>query len=104
MAHDSDDDEGKSILRRCVGLVMFGVPNSGMENTALKSMTQGRPNQTLAQSLDENAPLLDSLVLGFNRVVEHQDMAILAVYELEETPTVEVSYGIELQTYLAKLY
>lgn len=95
-ADQSQDKAEKDILESCRSLVMFGVPNLGMENDALMPLTRGRPNETFAQSLGIGSPFLQQLKRDFDTILRNREIDIIAVYETKDTPTaveVRLLYG-----------
>ncbi|KAL7918451.1 hypothetical protein ACQKWADRAFT_323791 [Trichoderma austrokoningii] len=59
-------EEDQTIYRSCYVLLLFGVPNRGLNNLALKSMVKGQPNESLVRDLGESSRFLSLLHVRFN--------------------------------------
>lgn len=84
-------EEDQTIYRSCYALLLFGVPNRGLNNLSLKSMVKGRPNESLVRDLGEDSRFLSLLHERFNACFTFDDSHILSISETKHTATVEVS-------------
>ncbi|KAL6831944.1 hypothetical protein V8C40DRAFT_263226 [Trichoderma camerunense] len=82
----SEDD--LAVFRSCYAILLFAVPNRGLDNLSLKSMVKGQPNEDLVRDLGVNSPFLNHLHESFNKRFT-LDSEIICVYETKTTPTVE---------------
>lgn len=89
-AHASKDRAERDVYTSCVGLVMFGVPNLGLENRALISMTGGRKNEMFSRNLGLDSQYLPELNKDFGLAFGQRNLTVIAVYETKDSNTVEV--------------
>lgn len=73
------------------GAVCFGVPNFGMEQEALLSMVEGRPNNDLIAELAPRSEYLSTLHEQMHGIAFLQGVKLFWAYETQESPTVRVS-------------
>jgi hypothetical protein len=88
-AGNSPDD--KAILHSCVGLVMFGVPNRGLEGLNLQTLVHGQKNSKLISDLEEGSALLRHIDETFRNSFKYADCPIISCFETQDSPTVRVS-------------
>lgn len=84
-------EEDQTIYRSCYALLLFGVPNRGLNNLSLRSMVKGQPNESLVRDLGESSRFLSLLHKRFNACFTFDDSHILSISETKHTATVEVS-------------
>ncbi|KAM0476085.1 hypothetical protein ACHAPX_006502 [Trichoderma viride] len=82
-------EEDQTIYRSCYALLLFGVPNRGLNNLSLKSMVKGQPNESLVRDLGEDSRFLSLLHERFNACFTFDDSHILSISETKHTATVE---------------
>ncbi|KAM0518998.1 hypothetical protein ACHAPE_003989 [Trichoderma viride] len=82
-------EEDQTIYRSCYALLLFGVPNRGLNNLNLKSMVKGQPNESLVRDLGESSRFLSLLHERFNACFTFDDSHILSISETKHTATVE---------------
>jgi hypothetical protein len=87
-AEGSLDD--KAIFMSCSGVILFGVPNRGLDNKSLMAMVKGQPNEELVRSLSVSSRFLSLLHTRFNNSFTLDGSKIISVFETRMTPTVEV--------------
>ncbi|KAI0473907.1 hypothetical protein GGR56DRAFT_556080 [Xylariaceae sp. FL0804] len=75
---------------------MFGVPNLGLDNAALLTMTMGQKNEAFARDLGENSQYLQELKRSFSLAIRNRPIRIIAIYELEDSRSVIVSSPVPL--------
>src|SRR5579871_5426711 len=75
----------------CYAVIFFGVPNRGIKISSLASMVKGQPNEQLVRDLGPNSGFLNHLHDMFYRRFTFDDSPIISIYELQTTPTIEVS-------------
>lgn len=90
-AQSSTDDAERDIFESCIGLFMFGVPNLGLENTALVTMTEGRRNEAFARGLGNDSQYLPELLRDFSVAFRGRNIKAFSIYETRDSPSVEVS-------------
>lgn len=89
---NSSDKSVTDILYNLLGVIMFGVPSLGMEQSYLMTMVEGQANETLVQDLSRNSNYvrrLDEAFKGFSIV---HNVKILWAYETKESPTIIVGH------------
>ncbi|KAF8243586.1 hypothetical protein K440DRAFT_55349 [Wilcoxina mikolae CBS 423.85] len=79
-----------AILRSCVGIFLFGVPNRGLNTENLETLVKGQRNETLVRNLSERSPLLCEMHHAFQQSFPYKDCSIVLFYETKDTKTVEV--------------
>ncbi|VUC26118.1 unnamed protein product, partial [Clonostachys rosea] len=84
-------DEDKTVFRCCFGLLFFGVPNRGLENSSLMAMVRGQPNESLVRDLSGSSRFLGLLHRLFNKTFTLEDSTIISIYETKATPAVQWS-------------
>ncbi|EHK50529.1 putative ankyrin repeat protein [Trichoderma atroviride IMI 206040] len=89
-ACDGSDDD-KAIFMSCFALMLFGVPNRGLETSSLMAMVKGQPNEALIRDLSESSRFLSLLQSMFYERFTIDSSRIICVYETQMTPTVEWS-------------
>ncbi|KAL9471607.1 hypothetical protein ACSS6W_009548 [Trichoderma asperelloides] len=89
-ACDGSDDD-KAIFMSCYALMLFGVPNRGIETSSLMAMVKGQPNEALVRDLSESSRFLSLLQSMFYERFIIDGSRIICVYETQMTPTVEWS-------------
>ncbi|KAL7964407.1 hypothetical protein HDV63DRAFT_415383 [Trichoderma sp. SZMC 28014] len=82
-------EEDQMIYRSCYALLLFGVPNRGLNNLSLKSIVKGQPNESLVRDLGESSRFLSLLHERFNACFSFDDSHILSISETKHTATVE---------------
>lgn len=93
------------ILKALIGGIMFGVPNSGMEQSHLMTMTKGRANEMLVQDLSRGngSNYLRQLNKSFEGVSFTEQIRIAWAFETKESRTVVVSRTISMCYIIALL-
>ncbi|KAF2181720.1 hypothetical protein K469DRAFT_588829, partial [Zopfia rhizophila CBS 207.26] len=87
-ADGSQDD--KAVFMSCYAVMLFGVPNRGLNDSSLVSMVKGQPNEDLVRSLNPSSRFASLLhEMFYMRFMD--DSKIICIYETEETRTVVVS-------------
>lgn len=89
-ACDGSDDD-KAIFMSCYALMLFGVPNRGLETSSLMAMVKGQPNEALVRDLSESSRFLSLLQSMFYERFTIDSSRIICIYETQMTPTVEVA-------------
>lgn len=84
------DDQHNLIFQSCYGLILFGVPNKGLEGQSLESMVKGQPNAALVEDLKAASEFLHRHNF-FWKFQKPDDSRVISIYETQPTPTVEVS-------------
>lgn len=83
------EDRNLSIFQSCYALLLFGVPNRGLEVGSLRSMVKGQPNAQLIEDLEESSDFLRRHNF-FWRFQKAEDTKVISIYETQPTSTVEV--------------
>jgi len=89
MAADGSPDD-KAVFMSCYGVMLFGVPNRGLDNASLISMVKGQPNEDLVKFLNPTDRFASYLHESFFDLFANGSK-IICIYETKETPTVKVS-------------
>jgi hypothetical protein len=71
------------------GILFFGVPNRGMNNSSLIAMVEGQSNLPLVLSLETGHPDLRDLHNRFCEAFSFRDSIIISFFETETSATVE---------------
>lgn len=85
--------QGPSIIGRTRGLLLFGVPNSGMETAQLISMVKGDPTEELITDLSPKSRYLSHNDTQFSIIQNAKGFPVISFFETKTTKTVQVSYG-----------
>jgi hypothetical protein len=72
-------------------MLMFGVPNLGLDNRAILAMTHGQKNNMLALNLGIESLYLPELDKEFSRTTKERNIQIVTICELLDSPSVIVS-------------
>ncbi|KAK0751417.1 hypothetical protein B0T18DRAFT_387548 [Schizothecium vesticola] len=67
------DDDDVANLKATIGALFFGVPNRGMDNSALLAILGSQPNQELLRSLSVNSPFLKRQSQDFPSIFSFRD-------------------------------
>jgi hypothetical protein len=71
-------------------VILFGVPNRGMQVSHLLPMVQGQPNENLIRLLSLGSGYLTQLDGQFSGVAIHRNIRLVSVYETLKTRTLLV--------------
>ncbi|EHK19922.1 uncharacterized protein TRIVIDRAFT_122435, partial [Trichoderma virens Gv29-8] len=85
----SEDDQ--AIFRSCYALMLFAVPNRGLDNSNLMYMVRGQPNEDLVKDLKQSSRFLNMLGQRFNKYFTLDDSKIICIYETRMTPTIQTA-------------
>jgi hypothetical protein len=88
---DAKDNRDSCLLDKILGVVMFGVPNLGMEQSHLRAMVEGQPNELLVDDLSRNSNYLSQLDASFSGITFERGILIFWAYETAQSKTVVVS-------------
>jgi hypothetical protein len=83
--------DDQAIFRCCYAVMLFGVPNRGLDISSLQSMVKGQPNEDLVRNLGPPSPFLGLLHEMFYDKFTLDESQIICVFETKETATVQVS-------------
>lgn len=75
------DDEDRANLNATLGALFFGVPNRGMDNTALLSIIKEQPNVEFLDSLSIGSTFLENQASVFPKIFDRRDSVIYSFYE-----------------------
>lgn len=82
---------GPSLLQEAIsGAIFFGVPNLGMEQSALLAMVDGTPNEALVADLTPGSDYLVQLHEQMTGLAFLQKVDCHWAYETRTSPTVQV--------------
>lgn len=73
------------------GLLLFGVPNGGIETKYWMPIVDSKPNKSLIDSLAPDAYYLRNLQENFNRVFCFPEAKVTSVFETKKSATAKVS-------------
>ncbi|KAI0484176.1 hypothetical protein GGR56DRAFT_612699 [Xylariaceae sp. FL0804] len=86
MLGQSKSPEDSILLRAVSGVVFFGVPHLGMDNSSLLAMSGGGPNRPLIEFLGTlNSQRLEKLQADFTAAAD--SIRIFVFFETKESPT-----------------
>jgi hypothetical protein len=88
---DARNARDRGIIDRVRGAIFFGVPNLGMEQTHLRAMVEGQPNETLIQDLSRTSGYLKRLDKSFSGISFLSRFTVFWAYEQLQSHTVVVS-------------
>jgi hypothetical protein len=92
--------EDKAIFTSCFALLLFGVPNRGMDNASLMAMVKGQPNEAIVRELSPSSRFLSELHRQFNEIFTLDDSTIISWYETKATAVIAVGSHPLAQTVL----
>lgn len=97
-AKDPEHIERHEVMLGTIGLVLIGVPNSGLRHDQLRTVVNGRPNENfvtdlLARADGEPSQYLRRLTDDFARLCgqQQQSWRIVSYYETLKSPTLSAS-------------
>jgi hypothetical protein len=90
LADKSPKQADRDIADSCVSIVMFAVPNLGLNNTSFLDMTENQENHELMRNMGPNSTYLRQLDEDFGKIVAARNIKIAVVYETQNTPSFEV--------------
>lgn len=88
---NSNEQIDKTNFRCTYAVLLFGVPNQGMDISSLIPMAEGQPNIKFLYTLDKNSELLRSLHRDFCLKFRFEDSRVISFYETKPSPTAIVS-------------
>lgn len=82
-------NQNSFIYLSCFALLLFGVPNLGLEVVSLKSLAKNQPNSSLIADLDASSAFLrrHNFFWEFQMA---EGTRVICIYETQPTPTVQV--------------
>jgi hypothetical protein len=83
-------DAGEFMLSLVLQVVLFGVPNRGMELSHLLPMVHGQPNEGLIHLLSPESPFLVDLDQRFSGISTIRNTRLISFYETQESETAKV--------------
>ncbi len=91
-AAQGDSENDRAILRACIGLLFFGVPNRGLNSENLESLVKNQRNAPFVAGLQEGSELLRMLHRGLSHTYQNSltPCFVASFYENQDTSTVEV--------------
>lgn len=72
-------EEDNSVCTSCFAILLFGVPNRGLDHKNLMSMVKGQPNEDLVNDLKQSSRFLNMLAQRFNKHFTLEDLKIVLV-------------------------
>ncbi|KAF7529190.1 hypothetical protein G7054_g9937 [Neopestalotiopsis clavispora] len=76
-------------LRQAIkGVISFGVPNLGMEQSHLRAMVDGQPNEPIVADMSVNSQYLSQLDEQFTGIAHLWHIQVYWAYETRKSPTV----------------
>ena len=90
-AFHSEDESRRDIFDSCALLVMFGVPNLGLDNAAFLEMARGHKNEALMSDLGTNSHYLRELERDMKNILKDRDLPVVTIWETEDSPTNQAS-------------
>ncbi|OIW32574.1 hypothetical protein CONLIGDRAFT_699412 [Coniochaeta ligniaria NRRL 30616] len=91
--HHESDLTDLSNLKATVGALFLGVPNRGMDNSALLFIIGSPPNREFLQSLSIGSPVLEKQRLIFPMISSLKDSLVFSFYETCVSGTAKMEGG-----------
>ncbi|KAF8536942.1 hypothetical protein BDD12DRAFT_746625 [Trichophaea hybrida] len=90
-AAEGNSPNDKAILDSCLGILLFGVPNRGLNNENMLSLVKGMKSAPFVHDLMEGSELLRRLDYSFERTYEDhlKSRPVVSFYEMKDTNTVQ---------------
>jgi hypothetical protein len=92
------DENNRTLLRSCIGIVFCGVPNQGLNPTSIQLLVKGKKgkrNARFLQDLSPHSEFLLSLRRDFRNCHRNmKDCIIVSFYENKDTNSAEVGARI----------
>ncbi|KAF8244548.1 hypothetical protein K440DRAFT_9874 [Wilcoxina mikolae CBS 423.85] len=92
----SSSENDQAVLKLCIGIFPFGVPNRGLNEQNLMTLVRGQKNETLIRDLGQTSQLLREMERAFQHGLHTEHCSIVSFYESKDTKTVEVKPTGEL--------
>ncbi|KAF8247189.1 hypothetical protein K440DRAFT_629762 [Wilcoxina mikolae CBS 423.85] len=94
-AAEGNSPNDKAILDSCIGILLFGVPNRGLNNENMLSLVKGMKSAPFVHDLMEGSELLRRLDFSFERTYEEhlKSSPVVSFYEMKDTNTVQETPG-----------
>jgi hypothetical protein len=91
-AAQGNSENDQAILRACVGLFLFGVPNRGLNTENLLSLVKENNHAPFVYGLMQDSDLLQAIhsALRHNYKKSLRFCFVVSFYETKDTKTVEV--------------
>jgi hypothetical protein len=86
-----NSEQDLEILQSCVGFLLFGVPNRGLDASNLAALVRGQKNARLIADLNQGSPLLLHIDHAFQRSLAYKGCLVVSFYETKDSNTVNVS-------------
>ncbi|KAI5792255.1 hypothetical protein FPQ18DRAFT_305547 [Pyronema domesticum] len=92
------DEDNSALLRSCIGILFFGVPNQGLNPTSIQSLVKGDRNARFLQDLSPDSEFLFSLRRDFRNCHKSmKDCIIVSFYESKGTNSVKRTQDGEMK-------
>lgn len=93
-AAQGTSENHRAILRACIGLLFFGVPNRGLNSANLESLVKDQRSAPFVAGLKKHSDLLRMLHQGLSNTYKTTltPCFVASFFETHDTNTVEVSY------------
>lgn len=82
-----DDSADYDNFQSTYGMLLFGVPNRGMDISSLIPMAQDQVNLPFLMSLGKESSVLRDLHRDFCDHFDYRDSLVMSYYETELSPT-----------------
>ncbi|KAI1204287.1 uncharacterized protein F4807DRAFT_353339 [Annulohypoxylon truncatum] len=89
MAEGDEYSDRVNLMSTC-GMLLFGVPNYGMEISHLAAIVEDSANRTFVQQLDKTSDILKIIRDKFPSVLPFKDARIYSFYETMHSPTAKI--------------
>jgi hypothetical protein len=87
-----NSEQDLAILQSCVGFLLFGVPNRGLDASNLAALVRGQKNARLIADLNQASPLLLHIDHAFQRSLAYKGCLVVSFYETKDSNTVNVRF------------
>lgn len=92
-------NQNSSIFLSCYALLLFGVPNLGLQVVSLRSLVKDQPNSSLIADLDASSAFLGRHNF-FWEFQKAEGTRVISVYETKPTATVKVRKSYSMRQIL----
>ncbi|KAL1622376.1 hypothetical protein SLS54_004940 [Diplodia seriata] len=80
---------GATRLEAVLGILLFGVPNQGMDVKSLVPMVGDQPNRYLVESLGQSSEILRHQERTFQKVFDFKESMVFSFFETVKSPTAQ---------------
>lgn len=90
----SPDERDRINFSSIRSILLFGVPNQGMDVASLMPMVGNQPNRGLLHDLEHSSPTLSIRASRFSEDITHLRCNVINFYETKRSPTALQKVGV----------